>query len=59
MNEPRKNEQHGKPIFKDLANTYDKVNDGKLQGINALRLNLTDYANKLASHPDFTELGKK
>ena len=51
-------EEKGKPIFKDLANTYDKVNDGKLQGINALRLNLTDYANKLASHPDFTELGK-
>ena len=51
-------EEKGKPIFKELANTYDKVNDGKLQGIKALRLNLTDYANKLASHPDFTELGK-
>ena len=55
---PKKNEEKRKPIFKDLANTYDKVNDGKLQGINALRLNLTDYANKLAGHPDFTELGK-
>ena len=54
----KKNEQQGKPLFKDLANTYDKVNDGKLQGIKALRLNLTDYANKLASYPDFTELGK-
>ena len=51
-------EEKGKPIFKELANTYDKVNDGKLQGIKALRLNLTNYANKLASHPDFTELGK-
>ena len=51
-------EEKGKPIFKELGNTYDKVNDGKLQGIKALRLNLTDYANKLASHPDFKELGK-
>ena len=55
---PKKGEEQGKPIFKDLANTYDKVNDGKLQGIKALRLSLTDYANKLASHPDFKELGK-
>ncbi|MCY4567723.1 MAG: site-specific DNA-methyltransferase [Candidatus Poribacteria bacterium] len=59
LHEPSKNgEEQGKPIFKNLANTYDKVNDGKLQGIKALRLNLTDYANKLASHPDFKELGK-
>lgn len=55
---PKKGEEQGKPIFKNLTNTYDKVNDGRLQGIKALRLNLTDYANKLASHPDFTELGK-
>ena len=55
---PKKGEEQGKPIFKNLANTYDKVNDGKLQGIKALRLSLTDYANKLASHPDFKELGK-
>ena len=59
LHEPSKNgEEQGKPIFKNLANTYDKVSDGKLQGIKALRLNLTDYANKLASHPDFKALGK-
>ena len=59
LHEPSKDgKEQGKPIFKNLANTYDKVNDGKLQGIKALRLNLTDYANKLASHPDFTELEK-
>ncbi|MCY3724521.1 MAG: site-specific DNA-methyltransferase [Candidatus Poribacteria bacterium] len=55
---PKKGEKQGKPIFKDLANTYDKVNDGRLQGIKALHLNLANYAEKLASHPDFTELGK-
>ncbi|MDE0424715.1 MAG: site-specific DNA-methyltransferase [Candidatus Poribacteria bacterium] len=48
----------GKPIFKDLANTYDKVNDGRLQGIKALHINLENYADKLASHPDFKALGK-
>ena len=55
---PKKGEEHGKPIFKDLANTYDKVNDGRLQGIKALRINLESYAEKLASHLDFKELGK-
>ena len=54
----KKGEEHGKPIFKDLANTYDKVNDGRLQGIKALRINLESYAEKLASHLDFKELGK-
>lgn len=53
-----KDEEQGKPIFKNLANTYDKVNDGRLQGIKALHINLESYAEKLASHPDFTELGK-
>ena len=53
-----KGEEQGKPIFKDLANTYDKVNDGRLQGINTLRLNLADYAAKLADRPDLKELGK-
>ena len=48
----------GKPIFKDLANTYDKVNDGRLQGIKALHINLESYAGKLASHLDFNDLGK-
>ena len=48
----------GKPIFKDLANTYDKVNDGRLQGIKALHINLDSYAEKLASHLDFKALGK-
>ena len=48
----------GKPIFKDLANTYDKVNDGRLQGIKALHIKLESYAEKLASHLDFKELGK-
>ncbi|MDE0323167.1 MAG: site-specific DNA-methyltransferase [Candidatus Poribacteria bacterium] len=48
----------GKPIFKDLANTYDKVNDGRLQGIKALHINLESYAEKLASHLDFKALGK-
>ena len=37
---PKKNEEQGKPIFKDLSNTYDKVNDGRLQGIKALHINL-------------------
>lgn len=55
---PKKGVELGKPIFKDLANTYDKVNDGRLQGIKALHLNLAKYAEKLASHPDFKELGK-
>ena len=53
-----KGEEQGKPIFKDLASTYDKVNDGRLQGIKALHINLESYAGKLASHPDFKELGK-
>ena len=48
----------GKPIFKDLANTYDKVNDGRLQGIKALHINLESYAEKLANHLDFKALGK-
>ncbi|MCY3744000.1 MAG: site-specific DNA-methyltransferase [Candidatus Poribacteria bacterium] len=48
----------GKPIFKGLANTYDKVNDGRLQGIKALHINLESYADKLASHLDFNDLGK-
>ncbi len=53
-----KGEEQGKLIFKDLANTYDQVQNGRLQGINALRLNLTDYAAKLENHPNFKELGK-
>ena len=55
---PKKGEALGKPIFKDLANTYDKVNDGRLQGIKALHINLESYADKLASHLDFKALGK-
>ena len=55
---PKKGEEQGKPIFKDLTNTYDKVNDGRLQGIKALHINLESYAEKLASHLDFKELGK-
>ena len=55
---PKKNEEQGKQIFKDLSNTYDKVNDGRLQGIKALHINLESYAEKLASHLDFKELGK-
>ena len=55
---PKRNEELGKPIFKDLANTYDKVNDGRLQGIKALHINLESYAEKLASHLDFKALGK-
>ena len=55
---PKKGEELGKPIFKDLANTYDKVNDGRLQGIKALHINLESYADKLASHLDFKALGK-
>ena len=54
----KKNEQQGKPIFKDLANTYDKVQNGRLQGIKALHLGLSSYAGKLVSHPDFKGLGK-
>lgn len=57
---PKKGEEQGKPIFKDLADTYDKVRDGKLQGIKALQINLTNYAGKLADRLDFRdkELGK-
>ena len=55
---PKRGEELGKPIFKDLANTYDKVNDGRLQGIKALHINLESYADKLASHLDFKALGK-
>lgn len=55
---PKRGEEQGKPIFKDLADTYDKVQNGRLQGINALRLNLADYAAKLAERPDFRELGR-
>ena len=55
---PKKSEEQGKPIFKNLTNTYDKVNDGRLQGIKALHINLESYAEKLASHLDFNELGK-
>ncbi len=55
---PKKGEELGKPIFNNLANTYDKVNDGRLQGIKALHTNLESYAEKLANHPDFKKLGK-
>ena len=55
---PKKGEEQGKPLFKDLKDTYDKVNDGRLQGIKALHTNLSSYADKLAGHPDFKELGK-
>ena len=55
---PKKGEELGKPIFKNLANTYDKVNDGRLQGIKALHIKLESYAEKLASHLDFNDLGK-
>ena len=58
MNVPTEVESKGKPIFKDLANTYDKVQNGKLQGINALHTGLATYAGKLAERPDFRELGK-
>ena len=51
----KRGEEQGKPIFKDLANTYDKVQNGRLQGINALRLNLANYAEKLAERLDFRE----
>ena len=56
----KRGEEQGKPIFKVLTNTYDKVNDGRLQGIKALHLNLANYAEKLAERPDFTDktLGK-
>ena len=57
---PKKGEEQGKPIFKDLADTYDKVNDGRLQGIKALHVSLTNYAGKLADRLDFRDkaLGK-
>ena len=54
----KRGEEIGKPIFKDPTNTYDKVKDGRLQGIKALHTNLESYAEKLASHPDFKSLGK-
>ncbi len=54
----KKDEEQGKPVFKDLANTYDKVRDGRLQGIKTLNVSLTKYAEKLATHLDFKELGK-
>lgn len=52
---PKKGEELGKSIFKDLADTYDKVNDGRLQGIKALQINLTNYAGKLADRLDFRD----
>jgi len=55
---PRKGAEQGKPLFKDLTDTYNKVQNGRLQGISALRLSLANYAAKLAEHPDFKELGK-
>ena len=57
---PKKGEEQGKPIFKDLADTYDKVQNGKLKGIKALQVNLTNYAGKLAGRLDFRDkaLGK-
>ena len=57
---PKKGEEQGKPIFKDLADSYDKVRDGRLQGIKALQTNLTNYAGKLADRLDFRDkaLGK-
>ena len=59
LHEPsKKGKEQGKPIFKDLANTYDKVQNGRLQGIKALHLDLSSYAGKLVSHPDFKGLGK-
>ena len=59
LHEPiKKGEEQGKPIFKDLADTYDKVNDGRLQGIKALHITLAKYAEKLAGHLDFKELAK-
>ncbi len=54
----KKGEEQGKPIFKNLADTYDKVRDGRLQGIKALHVSLEKYAEKLAGHPDFKELGR-
>ena len=55
---PKKGEEQQKPIFKELADTYDKVQNGRLQGTKALRLTLMDYAAKLAALPDFKALGK-
>ncbi len=54
----KKGEEQGKPIFRDLADTYNKVSNGRLQGIKALHMGLEKYAEKLASHPDFKELGR-
>ena len=54
----QKGQEQGKPLFKNLADTYDKVQNGRLQGIKALRLNLVDYAAKLAERPNFRELGR-
>ena len=59
LHEPsKKGEEQGKPIFKDLANTYDKVQNGRLQGIKALHIGLATYAEKLVSYQDFKGLGK-
>ncbi len=55
---PKHGEAHGKPIFKELADTYDKIQGGKLKGVNALRLNLANYAEKLANRHDFKQLGR-
>jgi len=55
---PRKGAEQGKPLFKDLTDTYNKVQNGRLQGISALRLSLANYAAKLAEHPNFKDLGK-
>lgn len=55
---PKKDEEQGKPLFRELTDTYDKVQNGRMQGIKALRMHLSDYAAKLAEHPDFKTLGK-
>lgn len=54
----RKSGEQGKPLFKELQDNSTDVQSGQIRGIRALRMNLEEYAKKLAEHPDFRTLGK-
>lgn len=55
---PEKGEKIGKPIFKDLPDSYDQVQGGQLKGISQLRLKEDTYFSELAKREEFKELGK-
>lgn len=55
---PKKHEEQIKPIFTELQDSYNKVENGRPKGINYLHTSLGTYAEKLSRHPDFKGLGK-